>query len=80
MLSLILQTMVSCAVQRGRELEPHQCMDMSLENFGMTFPKDRIFAECHKFTEMELNQHSGKTLATHHIWTGNTTHIHISTK
>jgi hypothetical protein len=35
-----------------------------MENFGMTFPK-KGHAESQKIVGMEVNQHSGKTLANH---------------
>jgi hypothetical protein len=35
-----------------------------MENFGMTFPK-KGHAESQKIIGMEVNQHSGKTLANH---------------
>jgi len=76
MLSLIARTMVArpCATQRERkriELAPPQpSMHVSIsisappENFGMTFAKNRTFSSA-KSTETEINQHLGKTLATH---------------
>jgi hypothetical protein len=35
------------------------------QNFGMTFAKKRTYTECQKFSETEMNQYFGKTLATH---------------
>src|SRR5664279_1165636 len=61
--SLIVRTMVACAVQRAGELEPPQYA-WSPENLGMTFTKNRTSAES-MVAEMEMNQHFGKTLATH---------------
>ena len=60
---LIVRTMVAYAVQRARELEPHQYA-WSPENLGMTFTKNRTSAES-MVAEMEMNQHFGKTLVTH---------------
>ena len=37
------------------------CMQWSIENFGMTYPKIRTFAKCQSLAKMEMNQHFGKT-------------------
>src|SRR3954467_8892285 len=37
------------------------CMQWSIENFGMTYPKIRTFAKCQSLVKMEMNKHFGKT-------------------
>ena len=39
----------------------HACMQWSIANFGMTYPKIRTFAKCQSLAKMEMNQHFGKT-------------------
>src|SRR3954471_7163416 len=57
------------------------CMQWSIENFGMTYPKIRTFAKCQSLAKMEMNQHFGKTngnLFTHKHKRDRPIHTHMN--
>src|SRR5664279_4233514 len=80
MASLIVRTMVAYAVQRARELEPQQYAWSPPEKIGMTFAKNRTFAECHcrrNGNESTFRQNIGNSFSRHRIWIESTIQFHM---